>query len=143
MFDFGSASISQENESQHVYSGTKFFASDAICEQLQDADWSDHRISHQYVDDLESLLKTALYILDFECHNIVTLAVRQQNAKTGGTLARPKDVLHTWNRIWSTTQLGTIFKAQIDFIRRNPELAHDHVVQWLQNIGWSQTWVGL
>jgi hypothetical protein len=137
--DFGMATM-HEQEGQ-IYSGTKFFASDAVCRVL-DEHWHQSKIKFGYLDDLESLLKCVLWTLDFECNNIINRAAKEN----GGKISRkPKDILSIWSTVWKTS-VGKRFKNVISTLRRkdtSSEDLHDYVASWLEGLGWTQNWVGL
>jgi len=129
LIDFGT-SISFSDEAC-LYSGSKFFAADGIC-QLLGSDWTARKVRFQHVDDLESLMKTVLWSLDLDCYNTISYAITQ-------TKVTPQEVLLTWNQIWKS-QLGKRFRKEIVYMRSHPEEAHKYVFNWLGKIGWSQTW---
>jgi hypothetical protein len=137
--DFGMATM-HEHEGQ-TYSGSKFFASDAVCRVL-DEHWHQSKIKFGYLDDLESLLKCVLWTLDFECNNIINRAAKEN----GGKIARkPKDILSIWSTVWKTS-VGKRFKHVISTMRRkddSTEDPHNYVASWLEGLGWTQNWVGL
>ena len=97
-------------------------------------------VSFEAIDDLESLLKTCLWCLDFDCHTIISQVVKQQQ-----NVVTPKQVLRVWKKeIW-VTPIGKMFKSEIDILRTtletNPNYdIHNHVASCLDKLGWTQSW---
>lgn len=134
LIDFGAAIALSNNANKHKYSGSKFFASDSVLGEL--SAW-DQSVAFGFADDLESLVKTVVYMIDFECSNLLSLAIQ---AKSGAT---PGDVLECWRRIWQTN-VGALFRRRIDAMRAMPPAEqHLYIANWLEHVGWSAVWTGL
>lgn len=86
-----------------AYSGARSFASDRICAILWregDNKWTDRAISFDFEDDLESLVKSAIWALDPAARRLV-------NEIAGSKHLNPKQVHDMWQRVWTETWLGT------------------------------------
>jgi len=149
LIDFGMA---VENTGRpEMYSGSRFFASDQVCRALimgnniNSADWHSREIVFTPLDDLESLLKTALWTLDFESHGIVSRAAKDHNhnlvpARHPADRLTPSDVLGIWSRVWKT-EAGKRFKRALATARAaGPERAHQVIAEWLEKTAWTQCW---
>ncbi|KAH9260366.1 hypothetical protein BASA81_001536 [Batrachochytrium salamandrivorans] len=135
LIDFGAAMMVPSGDSKRAYSGSKFFASDSVIRQLSST-WN-QSIAYEFADDLESLVKTVVYMIDFECRNLLSLAIQSNSSPA------PGEVYQCWQRIWQTN-VGTLFRRRIDEMRAMPPASqHLYIANWLENVGWSAVWTGL
>jgi len=121
------------------YSGARSFSSDRISGFFasQNMLWSDINVQFAYEDDLESLIKTAVWLLDCRARKMI-------NECAGRKKLQPNDVFNMWQCVWNETKLGmdaySFLETNVrplvgvDMDLDRIDAMYDKVSEWLQGI---------